>query len=60
LISYKEAIRLNPEHIEAHLNEGIAYDFLHEYENAIKSYDEVLKINPNQIAAVFNKGNALK
>jgi len=50
---YKEALRINPELAEAHLNLGIALKAKEDMEGAIREFREALKINP-RYAEVHN------
>ncbi len=43
--AYDEALKINPQLVEAWNGRGVALNDLGRYEEAIKAYDEVLKIN---------------
>lgn len=45
--SYKEAIRLKPDHLTAHLNLGITYDMMSRSALAISSFKEVIRLKPD-------------
>jgi tetratricopeptide (TPR) repeat protein len=51
IASYKETIRLNPNHAMAHNNLASGYYFSGQHQDAIASYKEALRINPNLIIA---------
>jgi len=56
--SFKQAIRINPDHANAHYNLGTAYDELGKYEDAIVSYKQALMINPDDASTHYNLGLA--
>ena len=61
IVSYKEAIRVNPTHPKiaaAHYNLGNAYDELGRYEEAIVSYKEAIRLKPDDAKVHFNLGNS--
>ncbi len=53
---YEEAVRLNPDHTEAHHGLGIIYQDDEEYDLAEKEFREVLRIDPNHADAHFGLG----
>ena len=55
---YSEAIRLNPEYVDAYIARGTAYDDLGLHERAIKDYNEVIRIDPENAMAYYNRGYA--
>ena len=57
--SYEQAIKINPNYADAHLNKGSALQEKGEFDLAIKSFYETLSINPKAEIAYFNIGNAL-
>ena len=57
--SYEQAIKINPNYADAHLNKGSALQEKGEFDLAIKSFYESLSINPKAEIAYFNIGNAL-
>ena len=66
IFEYKEAIKFNPNYIEAYNDMGIAYTKLDDYENTISSYNMALLIKPdymlsknNKKIAQFNKASKL-
>ena len=59
LASYDHAIRLNPNHAEAHHNRGCAFHAQLAYGAAIECYDEALRLKPDYANAHANRGNAL-
>jgi tetratricopeptide (TPR) repeat protein len=56
--SYKQAIRIDPDHVEAHNNLGVAYGELGRYQEAIESYKQAIRIDPDHAEAHNNLGNA--
>ena len=55
---YDEAIRLNPEFIEAYYSRGSIYDNLGQPHRAIQDYDEAIRLDPNLALAYSNRGLA--
>lgn len=53
---YAEAVRLNPDHAEAHQGMAIVYQDDEEYDLAEKEFREVLRINPDHADAHFGLG----
>lgn len=56
--AYGEALRLNPKHLEALVNLGIALGDLNEPAEAIKTFEKALSIDPEDCNARSNLGNA--
>jgi len=48
------SIHLDPKHIEAYNNLGIAYGMLKQYDNAIETFQSALKASPNNIEVLRN------
>jgi predicted O-linked N-acetylglucosamine transferase (SPINDLY family) len=59
LASYDHAIRLNPDHAEAHHGRGCALHAQLAYEAAIECYDQAIRLKPDYANAHANRGNAL-
>jgi tetratricopeptide (TPR) repeat protein len=57
--NYKEALRINPNFLEAHNNLGVSLYDLRRYGEAEKEYNEALQINPNSAEAHNNLGALL-
>ena len=57
--AYNEAVRLDPQHVNAHYHKGNALYNLERYEDAIVAYNEAIRLNPEHANAHFNKGDAL-
>lgn len=57
--AYDEALKINPNLLEAWYNKGLALGKLGKHEDAIKTYDEALKIEPNDHEVWLNNGVAL-
>jgi tetratricopeptide (TPR) repeat protein len=55
---YNEAIKLNPQYVNAYNNRGIAQANLPQpqYNKAIKDYNEAIKLNPQHVNAYYNRG----
>ena len=53
-----EAIRLNPDLVEAYSNRGVAKAELGQYEAAIADYDEAIRLKPDHVEAYINRGIA--
>lgn len=60
IIAYDKATDLNPEHISAWNNKGIALFRLKRYEEAISCYDKVIGLNPEHANAWLNKAKAVR
>ena len=58
--SYKQALKIKPDYVEAYNNMGSALKEKGELEAAIDSYKQALKIKPDYAEAYNNMGNALK
>ena len=54
--AYKEAIRINPENLEALLNLGALYQRPDDLDAAERQYSQVQRLNPSQAAAHANLG----
>jgi tetratricopeptide (TPR) repeat protein len=55
---YTEAIRLNPNYVNAHYNRGVAYGNKKDYDKAISDYTQAIRLNPNYANAFNNRGVA--
>jgi tetratricopeptide (TPR) repeat protein len=58
IADYTEAIRLNPNYIDAYNERGIVRYDLKDFQGAIADYNSALKINPNYAQAYNNRGLA--
>ena len=56
--SFKQAIRLDPDDADAHLNLGAAYGELGKWKESIKSFKQALRIDPDYAKAHYNLGTA--
>jgi tetratricopeptide (TPR) repeat protein len=56
---YTEAIRLEPDFLEAYGNRGNAYSDIGNMDAAFADYNKVLEIDPNDAKAYYNLGNLL-
>lgn len=55
---YSEAIRLDPEYVDAYNARGTAYDDLGLHERAIEDYNEAIRLDPEYAMAYYNRGYA--
>jgi len=55
---FAEAIKLDPQNVEAYSNRGAAYDALRNHERAITDYSSAIKLNPKLIDAYTNRAAA--
>jgi tetratricopeptide (TPR) repeat protein len=55
---YTEAIRLNPQHVVAYYNRGVARRAQGDLAGAIADYTEAIRLNPQNVDAYYNQGNA--
>ena len=53
---YKETLKINPNHVDAHNNLGIVFKELGEHQKAIDCYEKAIQTNPNHAAAHNNLG----
>jgi tetratricopeptide (TPR) repeat protein len=60
LASFKEAIALDPNSVNAWLSQGAALYYLQRYDEALVSFDRVVKLNPNYANAWFGRWELLK
>ena len=59
MAAHNEAIRLNPEHAEAHISKGAVLSRLGRNEEALVAYNEAISINTQYALAHYNKGIVL-
>lgn len=55
-----QAIRLNPNNVEAYNLRGVVYYNQDKYEQAIADYSQVIQLNPKFREAYYNRGNTYK
>ena len=60
IIAYEKATELNPGHISAWNNKGIAMFRLQRYEEAINCYDKAIEIDSTHVNAWYNKAKSLR
>ena len=60
LIAYDKALEVDPNHVRAWNNKGIALSRLERFEEAIECYDKAIEIEPRYANAWYNKANALR
>jgi hypothetical protein len=58
--SYKQALKIKPDYVNAYYNMGVALHDKGNLEAAIDSYKQVLKIKPDYAEAYYNMGNVLQ
>jgi len=56
---WEEAVKLNPDDLEAHLNLGFAYQQAERFDDALEQYDFVVGRAPSDTAALYNRGVVL-
>ena len=56
--SYKQVIRIKPDHTIAYNNLGYAYQMLGRYQDAVEAYKQAIRINPDYADAHYNLGIA--
>ena len=57
---YKETLKTNPNHVEAHVNLGIVFRKLGEHRKAISCYEKAIEINPNHVNVHYHLGIVLQ
>ena len=55
----QQALRLNPDYIEAYINLGLTLVKAGRLQEAIEHYQQALRLNPDYVEAHINLGNAL-
>ena len=55
---YTEALKLNPQLVDAYYNRGFAYDEEGKFDRAIKDYTKAIELNPSDDSAYNNRGRA--
>lgn len=56
---YDDALRLNPQLAEAHLDKGTIHFIERRFRDALAAYDDALKVRPDYAEAWIGRGNAL-
>jgi tetratricopeptide (TPR) repeat protein len=56
IVSFDQAIQLNPVYAAAYFQRGMAYSKLGQFEAAISSYDRAIEINPDSAEVYFQRG----
>ncbi len=57
IVDYNTAIRLQPEHVLAYYNRGLAKGKLKQYFAAIADYDIAIRLKPDYAIAYYDRGN---
>ena len=58
--SYKEILKINPNHIDTHNNLGTIFKETGEPQKALSCYEKAIELNPNYTNAYINLGATLK
>jgi tetratricopeptide (TPR) repeat protein len=58
IVDYNQAIRLDPQNVDAHINRGVAYYAKGDSDRAIADYERALRLDPNNADAYNNRGVA--
>ena len=53
---YKEAVRIDPNYADAHINMGVTLDKKGDLQEALQCYAKAIQINPEHAAAHRNMG----
>ena len=53
---YRRVLELDPDHIEAHNNLGVAYRMMGMLEEALREHERVLKLKPDDAGTHYNLG----
>jgi tetratricopeptide (TPR) repeat protein len=59
IVSYDQAIKINPDNPEYWADRGNALDYLGRYEEAITNFDKAIEIKPDYHRAFYCRGSAL-
>jgi len=57
---YKETLKINPNHVDAHNNLGIVYKELGEFQKAVDCHQKAIQIQPEDAYAHYNLGLVFK
>lgn len=57
---YQEAVRGNPNLVDAHLNLGVLFHEAGDYEAAVAAFEEAIRVDPTYTLAYMNLGNSLR
>lgn len=60
IAKWEDAVKLNADDLEAHLNLGFAYQQAERFEDALDQYDFVIERAPSDTAALYNRGVVLQ
>ena len=58
IADYGQAVKINPDYVNAYLNRGISYYLLRNYQLAIADYNQAIKLDPQYSLAYINRGRA--
>jgi tetratricopeptide (TPR) repeat protein len=56
IADYDRAIELDPKHVNAFYNRGLARESLQEYQDALKDYASAIALAPEHVKALINRG----
>jgi Flp pilus assembly protein TadD len=59
LLDFSEALKLNPESVEAYTGKGIVYEALKNYDFAITNFEKAVLLDPESPAVYSNRGCCL-
>jgi len=57
LADYTQALKINPQYVDAYYNRGLVYSKQEKWELALADYTQALKINPQYADAYINRGS---
>lgn len=58
LTSYNEALKIDPEMLDAYVKRAFVFSLLKEYEQAVVDYTKVIALNPEMSLAYLSRGSA--
>lgn len=56
MISFRRAINIDPDYIDAYFNLGLILEYLEQYDYALEMYKQVIMRNPNDDEAIYRAG----
>lgn len=59
IAKWEDAVKIDPDDLEAHLNLGFAYQQAERFDDALGQYDFVVARSPSDTAALYNRGVVL-
>ena len=58
IAKYDEAVRLEPNFVNAYINRGLAYLGLDQYRRGVEDFDEAIRVDPSSAPAYGNRAMA--